>query len=270
MVFSGMSLSEQIALLNRIEQIAQEAAALLMTGWRKGVRVSHKGRIDLVTEFDQASEEFIREQLARDFGEICVIAEEQGGTVRPGLTFYVDPLDGTTNFAHGHPVFSVSIGLTQDGHPICGCVNAPALQTVWTGGDQIASRRNGELARVSGTEALDQSLVATGFPYDRRESDENNLREFAWIERSLVQGVRRLGSAAVDLCMVADGTYDAYWEQKLAPWDLSAGAAIVLGAGGQLSDYSGTAVDVRHGRIVASNGHVHRSLLAALKAARAT
>lgn len=269
MFLSGLSLSERIALLNQVERIAQDAAQLLMTGWRGAVQVSHKGRIDLVTEFDQRSEALIRDRLASEFAGISVIAEESGGQPKPGLTFYVDPLDGTTNFAHGHPVFSVSIGLTEDGKPVCGVVNAPALRTVWRGGEGIASTRDGVGARVSATDSMSKALVATGFPYDRKESDENNLREFAWIERSLVQGVRRLGSAAVDLCLVADGTYDAYWEQKLSPWDLAAGAAIVVGAGGTITDYEGDAVDVRRGRIVATNGVIHQAMLGALRDARA-
>jgi myo-inositol-1(or 4)-monophosphatase len=268
MLLSQLSHSERTALLNGVVHIAQGAADLLMLGWRKRFEVSHKGRVDLVTEFDQRSEEFIRTQLARQFGSIGVIAEEAGGSVTDGLLFYVDPLDGTTNFAHGHPVFSVSIGLTQGGTPVLGCVNAPALGAVWAGGDGISSTRNGEHVRVSAVETLSQSLVATGFPYDRAESDDNNLAEFVWIERSIVQGVRRLGSAAIDLCMVADGTYDAYWEQKLSPWDLAAGSAIVLGAMGVVTDYDGRPVDVRAGQLVASNTHVHQALLDALWEAR--
>jgi myo-inositol-1(or 4)-monophosphatase len=267
----GLSLSERRSIRSALEGIALDAAAVLMTGYRRGGAVERKGPVDLVTEFDRRSEALIRERVAKELPGLALVAEEGGGergVDRP--TLYADPLDGTTNFAHGHPIFSVSLGLVEEGlGPTVGVVCAPVLRWTYSAVVGEGASRNGEPLRVSACGALDSALLATGFPYDRRSSDENNFREFVAIERSHAQGVRRLGSAALDLCLVADGTYDGYWEAKLSPWDLAAGVACVLAAGGSVTDYEGGAVNVREGRVVATNGALHAPLLAALRDARA-
>ncbi len=256
-----------------LESIAKDAAAELLRGFRGQTKIEFKGPVDLVTEFDRRSEAVIRERVARELPGLSLIAEESGGSTRPGTaTLFADPLDGTTNFAHGHPIFAVSLGLVEEGQgPTVGVVCAPVLGWTWSAVVGDGATRNGERITVSAQQELRRSLLATGFPYDRREADPVNELQFAQfvaIERYSAQGIRRLGSAACDLCLVADGTYDGYWERKLSPWDLAGGAACVLAAGGALSSIDGGAVDVGSGSIVATNGAIHRSLLEALAAVR--
>ena len=243
-------------------EVAAEAAQILLAGFRKHPAVREKARADLVTEYDLASERLIRERLAERTPEIAIVAEELGGTAATGsgLTWYCDPLDGTTNFVHGHFFFCVSIGVAEAGVPIAGAVVAPALSThwlAWAGGPAL---RNGEPCQVSDTSELGQALVATGFPSDRSQPASNNLAAFGSVKKQ-VRGVRRCGSAAIDLCLVADGTYDAYWERRLNAWDVMAGSALVLAAGGKLSALDGTPPDLSVGHILASNGRIHDHLL---------
>lgn len=249
---------------------AREAAALVHTGWRKHPAVEHKGAVDLVTAFDRASEELLRSRLARETG-IAVVGEEQGGVAAEGAgeaTFYVDPIDGTTNFVHGHPFYCVSVGLFVGQEPVLGVVVAPAILTEWTGVvAERSARRNDVPCAVSRVSLFEDALLATGFPYDRNLTTDNNFDAFVAIKRRC-QAVRRCGSAAIDLCLVADGTYDGYWERRLRPWDLAGGAAIVLAAGGRLTDYDGARPDVSVGNTVATNGAIHDALLACLAATR--
>ena len=241
--------------------VASEAAQLLYTGFRKRPAAVEKGRADLVTDYDFASERLIRQRLAEKTPELAIVGEEQGGTpaLDQGLTWYCDPLDGTTNFAHGHFFFCVSLGIAEAGQPIAGAVVAPALATHWRAFRGGPALRNGEPCRVSSTRALGQALVATGFPSQRSDPATNNFSAFTRV-KPLVRGIRRCGSAAIDLCLVADGTYDAYWERRLNAWDLMAGSALVLAAGGTLSALDGTPPDLSVGHVLASNGHIHRDL----------
>jgi myo-inositol-1(or 4)-monophosphatase len=246
-------------------EVATEAAQILLAGFRSRPVVTEKGRADLVTEFDLASERLIRKRLAERTPEIAIVAEEQGGTVAPGnaRTWFCDPLDGTTNFVHGHFFFCVSIGVAEAGRPLAGAVVAPALGTHWLGWENGQALRNGQPCRVSQTAKLADSLVATGFPTDRTQAATNNFEAFTRV-KPRVHGVRRCGSAALDLCLVADGTYDAYWERRLAAWDIMAGSAVVLAAGGTLSALDGSAPDLSVGHVLASNGRVHAELLSLL------
>jgi myo-inositol-1(or 4)-monophosphatase len=243
--------------------VATEAAALLFEGFRKRPTATEKARADLVTEYDLASERLIRERLAERSPGIAIVAEEQGGTPALGSaqTWFCDPLDGTTNFVHGHHFFCVSIGVAEAGRPIAGAVVAPALATHWVAFQGGPARRNGEPCKVSETSALEQALVATGFPSDRSRAPANNFDAFMRVKQA-VRGVRRCGSAAIDLCLVADGTYDAYWERRLNAWDVMAGAALVLAAGGQITSLDGGPPDLSVGHILASNGRIHGSLSA--------
>ena len=242
---------------------ARTAGEILRGGFRNHPKVFHKGRVDLVTEFDRESERFLRQALAST--GISFVGEELGGEKGAGdrPTWYVDPLDGTTNFAHGHPFFCVSIGLVQRGVARLGVVDAPALGVVWAGGVDHAPERNGVTCLVSDTGSLGDSLLATGFPYDRQTSPDNNFDAFVAIKKQ-AQAVRRCGSAALDLCLVADGTYDGYWEKKLQPWDIAAGMALVTGAGGRVSTFHDHPCDPAVGHVVATNGRIHGELLAAL------
>jgi myo-inositol-1(or 4)-monophosphatase len=208
---------DHAALLSDFERAAAKSCEILLSGYRTRPRATQKGPIDFVTEFDERSEASLRACL-RDCG-FPLVAEEHGGTSAE-YTVYADPLDGTTNYLHGHPFYAVSIGLLHFGAPLVGLVAAPSLGVTWTGGVNLPSRRNGELCCVSETLDLDAALVATGFPYDRRTSTDNNFDAFVALKR-VTRGVRRCGSAAIDLCLVGDGTYDGYWERKLNPWDRS-------------------------------------------------
>jgi myo-inositol-1(or 4)-monophosphatase len=247
---------------------AKLAGDKLMSGYRSRPRAQSKGAIDFVTEFDLASEAIVLDAL-KHCG-VHIVAEESAATTRiPGAderTFYVDPLDGTTNYLHGHPFFAVSIGLVRGSELLLGVVHAPALGVTWSGLATGPCYRNEEQMRVAEASALNDALLATGFPYDRRTNSDNNLTEYAHI-KLLSRGIRRCGSAAIDLALVADGTYDAYWEKRLKPWDLAAGAALVLGAGGTLCNLAGGPHDVRTGDLVAANPLLQKLLVAELGAA---
>lgn len=260
--------------IERALRVAEAAAAAvgpyLLEGFRAATAVRLKGPIDLVTEYDVEAERRLRAAL-RAALPYRIVGEEGGesGGELGGPVWYVDPIDGTTNFAHGHPFFCISLGLyTDDGQGLAGVVHAPALGVTWVGARGMGVSRNGLPAHVSTRATLEQALCATGFPYDRREAADDNLRELGAVLKK-VRGIRRCGSAALDLALVADGTYDAYWEQRLGVWDMAAGAVLVDAAGGRLSDYDGGPADVREGRLVASNGHVHDALLGLLSQARA-
>lgn len=243
---------------------ARAAAALAQRGWRRHPATHHKGSIDLVTQFDLDSEALLRQRLA--VASFPVIGEERGGDRGddPQVpTWYVDPIDGTTNFVHGHPFWCVSVGLAAAGRPLLGVVVAPSLGVEWTGVVGEAATRAGEVCRVSDVSRLEEALLATGFPYDRHTSPDNNFDAFVAIKRKC-QAVRRCGSAAIDLCLVADGTYDGYWEKKVRPWDVAGGSAILLAAGGTVTDYEGELTNVTDGVIVATNGRIHAALIGEL------
>lgn len=260
-----LSTQELAAITRELERVAREAGALILRGYRAHGAVSKKGAIDLVTEYDLASEALLVRELARTLPTVEVIAEESQGK-RPidrndeALRCFVDPIDGTTNFAHGHPFFCVALGLCRGASPIAGVIFAPALDLCWVGGRALGATRNGAPCRVSETPTLGDALCATGFGYDVVGfGDDDNVREFRAVQ-GRTRGVRRCGAAAIDLALVADGTYDAYWEYMLQPWDLAAGAALVAAAGGRTSDFTAGPVDVQRGAVIASNGKVHDAL----------
>jgi len=221
--------------------------------------------IDLVTEVDQICEALIVDTLAKERPDDAVLAEEGGGRDFEGSEWrwVVDPLDGTTNYAHGFPRFCVSIGVEHRDERSVGVVYDPLLDELYHavrgGGAWLGERR----LRVSQEGALDQALVATGFAYDVRRTREDNLENFARMIKA-TRAVRRDGSAALDLCYVAAGRFDAYWEFKLHAWDVAAGALIVEEAGGRVSDIAGGALPRSGVQVVASNGHLHDSVLSLL------
>jgi len=250
--------------------IAREAGRILMEGWGTRPAVDFKSEdINLVTEFDKRSEALVVERLAAAFPDDRVVAEEgtTAGQAKPGAgqrVWYVDPLDGTTNFAHGMPIFSVSLGLTVDRRPVLGVVEAPALGWSFagtTGGG--GSTFNDKPITPSLVDRLASALVVTGFPYQRNPV-QNNMAEFAALTAA-AQGTRRMGSAALDLCYVACGWLDGYWERALHAWDLVGGAAIVIGAGGQATDLDGRPFDGLTGRVLATNGHIHGEFIRLLE-----
>lgn len=254
---------DDAALLDAALTAAREAGALALSGFRRQMQVTEKGRADLVTEWDLESERCIRRRLAELAPEIPIVGEEEGGARSSRRVWYADPIDGTTNYVHGHPFWCVSIGLLEAGEPCLGAVVAPALGWEWCGARQGPALKNGTPCRVSDTQRIGEALIATGFPRAELTAPDDNFASFENVQRR-AQGVRRCGSAAIDVCMVADGTYDAYWERRLNAWDLAAGAAIVLAAGGRLSALDGGPARVERGELVASNGRVHAELVALL------
>jgi len=239
---------------------ARDAAQVLLDGYRDHPVSREKGRRSLVTEFDTRCEDLIRDRLSRATPDIAIVGEEGGGA--PGaVTWYCDPLDGTTNFVHGHPVFCVSIGAVDEHGPCCGAVVAPAMGIEWWGGRTVGAFRNGAPCRVSETPRLADSLLTTGFPADRSRDPESNLPTFNEVMQH-AQGVRRCGSAAMDCCFVADGTYDGYWERALNAWDIAAGCAVALAAGARLTALDAGPPRIEHGHIVLTNGRIHDELVA--------
>jgi myo-inositol-1(or 4)-monophosphatase len=247
---------------------AARAGALLRARYRQPHRVVHKGEVDVVTESDREAERLIIETLTAAFPAHGIVAEESPAREgRDEHRWYVDPLDGTTNFAHGHPHFAVSIALERRGELILGLVYDPVREELFTAMQGGGARLNGAPIAVSAVASLDDALVGTGFPYDRRQHADFYLAFFGAAMRR-TQGLRRAGSAALDLCYVACGRLDAFWEWKLRPWDIAAGRLIVEEAGGRVSDFAGDAHRLDGDATAASNGCVHDALLACLTDAR--
>lgn len=249
------------------ESAALEAGRLVLDGFRSRGRVTHKGKFDLVTEFDFASEELIRARIEDAFPEHRIVGEEGEATGAGRFAWYVDPIDGTVNFAHGHPYFCVSIGLFRETEGLVGVVHAPALGLTWKAAKHQGSFRNDEPCRVSERSRLDEALCTTGFPGDMAGISDTNEAEIGAFARK-TRGIRRCGSAAIDLAMVADGTYDIYWERALRPWDIAGGMVVIAEAGGVLTGYEGASADPRAGEIVATNGLLHSAALDVIAQAR--
>ncbi|NJN87248.1 MAG: inositol monophosphatase [Leptolyngbyaceae cyanobacterium SL_7_1] len=246
--------------------IATEAAlaggAVLMSFWGKLENVQEKGRSgDLVTEADKAAEAAILAVMQRHFPDHGILAEESGsvGHQDSPYRWAIDPLDGTTNYAHQYPVFAVSIGLLIEGVPAIGVVYDPYHQDLYRAAQGLGATCNRLPIHVSSVTELGRSLLVTGFAYDRRDTPDNNYAEFCRLTH-LTQGVRRGGSAAMDLAQVACGRVDGYWERGLSPWDITAGIVLVQEAGGKVTNYAGQATDVYSGRLLASNGYLHSAL----------
>ena len=228
--------------------------------------ISYKGEINMVTEMDRLSEKTIIATILKAFPGHGILAEE-GSRVESnsGFLWVIDPLDGTTNYAHGYPSFSVSIGLESNGEILLGVVYDPMRDELFSAVRGAGALRNGQPIAVSQNDVLIKSLLATGFPYDRTVSRENNLNFFnALIMAS--QEVRRSGSASLDLCSVAAGRLDGYWELKLQPWDVAAGSLIVREAGGKVSDFTGTRFSIHDKEIIASNDRIHDQMLDVIRA----
>ena len=268
------SLTEQAAKeagLNaeQLEQLAQIAKTIADRGGQELMRhygriatVKSKGRAgDLVTNADLAAEATVLEALRNETPDIAILAEESGSEgEQDGLRWCIDPLDGTTNFAHGYPFFATSIGLTFRQQPILGAICVPFLGETFWGAPGLGVFCNAEAIRTTHCRSLADSLLVTGFAYDRHTRLDNNYAEFCWFTHR-THGVRRGGAAAVDLAFVAAGRQDGYWERGLSPWDLAAGVALVDLAGGHISGYRGEAFDLSSGRVVAANPILHALMI---------
>jgi len=260
--------SEQLQVFLEIAtEAALAAGGILQSYFGKLDTVTEKGRPgDLVTAADKASEAIILDILRRHLPNHSILAEESGqlGAKDSEYLWAIDPLDGTTNYAHQYPFFAVSIGLLITGIPQVGVIFDPFHNELFRAARGLGATRNRQLIQVSQTSELSQSLLVTGFAYDRRETPDNNYAEFCHLTH-LTQGVRRSGSAALDLAHVACGRLDGYWERGIAPWDIAAGVILLEEAGGTVTAYNGSTLMIDSGRILATNGYLHRSLSDALQ-----
>jgi len=251
--------------LNTAITAAQAGAKVLMSKFGKTIRIEHKGEVDLVTEADQAAEETIISVIHKNFPDHDILAEEGDyGSRQSSHCWIIDPLDGTTNYAHGFPWFAVSIGLEVEGEVIVGVVFNPCNKELYVAEKGQGATLNGRPLSVSTIDKLDQSLLATGFPYDRKGSVANNYDNFVNFQQS-AQACRRPGAASLDLACVAAGRFDGYWEMKLKPWDVAAGQLLVTEAGGALSDFAGEILDIYGREVIASNGQIHQAMLDVLQ-----
>jgi myo-inositol-1(or 4)-monophosphatase len=255
--------------LPAMSAIAHEAGALLMQFFHQGLKIEYKGDADLVTAADRASEALIRDRIRQQFPSHDVLGEEQGlNDQGSDYRWYVDPLDGTTNFAHGYPVFCVSIALEHRAlerrsdagvRRVAGVVYDPTRDELFTAEQGSGAQLNGQPIRVSRASQLKECLLATGFPSHKRHKNPNIHFYHQITLRS--HGVRRAGSAALDLCSVASGRFDGFWEFNLNAWDTAAGVLIVEQAGGKVSRFDGSAFELDSRETLASNGLVHDALV---------
>ena len=251
--------------LNFLATIAKNASELggeiLMQHYGKIKTISNKGRIgDLVTDADLTCEKAVVNFLQQQTPHIAILAEESGSNgSENNLCWCIDPLDGTTNFAHGYPFFATSIGLTWKNMPILGSICVPFLKETYWGAPQLGVFCNLKPLKVSNCNSLINSLLVTGFAYDRFTTNNNNYAEFCWLTDK-TRGVRRGGAAAVDLAFVASGRLDGYWERGLSKWDLAAGVALVELAGGIVTDYPNQEFNLNKGRILACTPGIHFEL----------
>jgi myo-inositol-1(or 4)-monophosphatase len=243
-------------------EAAREAGAILLAEFDRPKKISYKGEVDIVTESDKRSEAVIVARLQTRFPQHSIVAEEGGGGAEKSARYrwYVDPLDGTTNFAHGFPVFAVSIGLLEDGEPLVGAVLNPVANELFTAARGQGAQLNHKRIHVSEIASLSKSLLSTGFPAHKRMSNPNIHYYWEFTLRS--HGVRRAGSAALDLCSVAAGRFDGFWEFGLKSWDTAAGILIVREAGGSVTDFAGRPYHVGDVELFASNGIIHQEMLA--------
>ncbi len=242
------------------------AGAVLKERWGKLTNIQEKGRPgDLVTEADKLAEAEVLKVLKRHLPEHQILAEESGalGNAESEYLWAIDPLDGTTNYAHGLPLAATSVGLIIDGVPTVGAVYNPFSEELFRAATGLGATCNRRKIEVSQTKELSKSLLITGFAYDRRETNDNNYAEFCHLTH-LTQGVRRLGCASMDLAGVACGRLDGYWERGIQPWDMAAGIVILREAGGKVTAYDGSPLDIASGRILATNSKIHDALSKAL------
>jgi myo-inositol-1(or 4)-monophosphatase len=245
---------------------AEAGGRLLLERWGSLPEIAYKGAVDLVTDADRASEALLVDHLHHLLPEAAILAEEGSG--RDGATdrvWIVDPLDGTTNFAHGYPVFCIAVALELCGEIVTGVVHDPTRGESFTAVRGQGAWLNDRPLRVSETPSLDRALVVTGFPYDVWTTERDNLTQFRRFVKT-AQAVRRDGSAALNLAYVAAGRFDGFWEESLAPWDVAAGALLVREAGGVTSGYRGDPLDIRGGNAVAANPHLHGEMVRLLTA----
>jgi myo-inositol-1(or 4)-monophosphatase len=241
--------------------LVQQVGDMLCGGADRKKRIRYKGAVDLVTQYDKKSQHRIVHALKKRYPDFGILSEE---AVRHRITepvkWIVDPLDGTTNFAHGLPIWTISIALEIEGDIVLGVVYDPTRRELFSALAGRGAYLNAKKISVSRIRDLDRALLITGFPYDIRKSTDNNLDHFSdFAVRA--QAVRRLGSAAMDLCYTACGRFDGYWEKKLSPWDQAAGSLILREAGGMITDFRGKPFDIYGDEVLGTNGLIHRQMM---------
>jgi myo-inositol-1(or 4)-monophosphatase len=254
-------------MLNKVIHISKEAGEIIREGFGKNFSIEYKTNAsNLVTEIDKKSEATIINFIRKEFPTHSVLAEESGahGTSSEYL-WVIDPLDGTSNFAHGLPIFAVSIGVQKNGEIICGVVYDVMRDEIYYSEKGSGSFRNGKKLQVSTNDDLRKSMLVTGFPYDIQDNPDFAIERFAAFLKTS-RAVRRLGSAAIDMCYVAAGVFDGFWEVHLQPWDMCAGKLIVEEAGGVVTNFSGEEIDIYSKQILATNKFVHQSMIQVLQA----
>jgi myo-inositol-1(or 4)-monophosphatase len=268
---SGLSHREIGELASIARRAAQAGGMQLRQHFGRLERIAEKGRAgDLVTNADTAAEAAVLELLGRESPGVAILAEESGSRpAQPGasqdLQWCVDPLDGTTNYAHGYPLFATSVGLLWRGQPLLGAMAVPRMDELFWAAPGHGCWCDQQPLQVTGCDDLRDALLVTGFAYDRQQRLDNNYAEFAWFTHR-THGVRRGGAAAVDLAYVAAGRLDGYWERGLSPWDLAAGVVLVEQAGGVVSSYDGSPLQLSSGRLIACAPGLHQSLIEGLAA----
>lgn len=243
---------------------AEAAGQYQMKYFRKRLDVHEKARSSLVTKVDVQSEALIRKKLSKDFQDFLFLGEESGISNSEGIAttpmWHVDPLDGTTNFVHGFPMFCVSIGLAIGDEPVLGVIHIPTLNETFAAAKGLGARLNGKPIRVSKRKQLSESLLTTGFAYlnePKRLSPEIRKFEKAHVE---ARAVRRPGAAAIDMAYVSCGIFDGFWERNLSSWDICAGTILIREAGGLVTDYSGDPFRLNGREVLASNGKIHDAM----------
>lgn len=252
--------------IQTLERLARQAGEILRQGYNQDHQVDYKGVIDLVTEVDRASEAYLLDEIHKNWPGSYIMAEESGVTKgNREHAWYVDPLDGTVNYAHHVPIFSVSIGYAFQGRMHLGVVYEPLRDEMFSGERGQGARLNGKPIHVSQVSELQKSLLVTGFPYDAWNTPQDNFANFVHFGK-LTQGVRRLGSAALDVCYVAAGRFDGFWELALKPWDVAAGGLIAEEAGAKVTNVNGEADYLSPPQsIVAAGPGIHPRILKELE-----
>ena len=252
-------------ILQMAEAIVRKAGVVLREGYGNVRHIQQKGVIDLVTEFDVRSEEIILSSLQKEFPDHAILAEESGlNTTISEYQWVIDPLDGTTNFAHGIPIFAVTIALLKNNAPIVGVVYDPLRNEMFSAELGQGASLNNQAIHVSSQMDLGQAIISTGFPYDLRTNPRNNLAQFVQFQLR-TQAVRHLAAAALDCAWTAMGRLDGYWEFGTKPWDVGAGALIVREASGQVTSAAGQESFITDETILVSNGLLHEQMLRVLR-----
>ncbi|GMR25094.1 MAG: inositol monophosphatase family protein [Ignavibacteria bacterium] len=249
-------------MINDLIEISKRAGELIKEGFGKSLEVNYKtNEINLVTQIDKASEKLIIDFIKNKFPSHSILAEEGGGVNNDSeYLWVVDPLDGTTNFTHGLPIFAVSIGVQKNNKTIAGVVFDVMRDVIYSAELGSGAFANSIKLNVTNTEKLNHSLLVTGFPYNIAENPDHAFERFVALTKKS-RGVRRLGSAAIDFCYLASGVFDGFWEVNLQPWDICAGKLIVEEAGGLVTDFEGKHIDIYSKKILCTNNNLHNKII---------